>query len=99
MQISLEHLNRGNIVGVLDFHGLVQSSFTGNHKKAHRDLWPLIVYCRWRWTKITGITDAVGAQIDTQEELEIIQEHLTRTYNIQFSEKDGLANLRSHDNP
>jgi hypothetical protein len=95
--IPKEHLNTGHIIGVTDAYGSVQSEFTGKFLKIHRDIWPLNSYCRWRWSQAKGITDSVGAQIETQEALYEIQNHLNQRYGIQFNTTDTLDRIRTHD--
>lgn len=79
-----KELREGNIVGIVTSLGEVRSEFTGEEIEHHLSHWNSNGSAAWRWDFNQAIWWTIPTDRPTDEELELIQRHLTRKYGIKF---------------
>lgn len=80
-----EKLRWGNITGVVDSYDSADSVLSED-LEYHAERWPSLTHCRWRWSYNQGIWWTVSEGRPNSEQLEIIRNHLTKKYGIEWME-------------
>lgn len=80
-----EKLRWHYILGVVDSYDVVDSKLT-EELEHHADFWPSITHCRWRWDYSTGLHWFLSISKPTTEQMDLIRNHLTKKYGIEWQE-------------
>jgi hypothetical protein len=75
----------GDILGIVDYQGAVESVFTGDKVAFHRHYWPVAKHCQWRWCHRHGLQSFNEKKPDA-EQVEAIRNHLTKKYGLRWWE-------------
>lgn len=85
-QRRFERVLRGNVCGIIDQHGAVDSRLSpmGKGLLRHEDIWPMKLAGKWRWNHNCSI----HCFCDTlsPDEYEAIRTHLSKRYGLEWWE-------------